>query len=154
MWLRLRNVEESNMSVFSSFLRMPEPCLLLGDPGLFINLPRNWFSESFIHSVFTCAWHSIPQSPCMSRVFKLKISLTMHSWFCTGFVLLFTPNRGHAPQSMGLKKLPTCSSPNSWTWHYSQHLPCLEEETVQTWSLLWCCLVAQLCPALLPHHGL
>ena len=53
MWLRLRDVEEKNLS-FSppwelltpmSSLRDPDPSLLLGDPGLLINLPRNWLSH-------------------------------------------------------------------------------------------------------------
>jgi len=39
--LRLRNVEEKKTFVLSSSLRIPDSSLLLGDPGLLINLPRN-----------------------------------------------------------------------------------------------------------------
>ena len=43
MWLRLRNVEENKTFVLFFFsLRIPDPYLLLGDPWLLINLPRNW----------------------------------------------------------------------------------------------------------------
>ena len=55
MWLKLRNVEEK-MFVLSSSLkfqtpisssRAPDPFLFLGDPGLLLNLPRNWLSHFF-----------------------------------------------------------------------------------------------------------
>ena len=46
MWIRLRNVEgEKKIFALSSSLRIPDPFLLLGDPRLLINLPRNWLSH-------------------------------------------------------------------------------------------------------------
>ena len=37
---------EKKVFVLSSSLRIPDPSLLLGDPGLLINLPRNWYSQT------------------------------------------------------------------------------------------------------------
>ena len=77
-------------------------------------------SLSFCHSAFTWTWHSSVShlacpgsSNCFDNAFLV----------CTSSVLLFTPSRGHAPQSMSLKNLPTCPGPNSWTWRYRQQLP-------------------------------
>ena len=53
-WLRLSNAEGKNVCPFLllensrppiSTLRTPDPFFLLGDPGLLINLRRNWFSQ-------------------------------------------------------------------------------------------------------------
>ena len=151
MWLRLRNVGKSKMSVFSFPLRIPDPCLLLRDPGLFINLPRNWFSQSFHHTIFTWTWHFIPQSPCMSRVFKLF-------WQCIlGFVLVpffSSPRAGDMHHSLwAWKTYPL--APVLILRHDTTVGSSLGEATIQVRPLLcWCCLVAQLCPTLLPPHGL
>ena len=61
MWLRLRNVEMKKkkkrclsfpppweLQTPSSSSRAPGPPLLLGDPQLPINLPRNWLSQFFL----------------------------------------------------------------------------------------------------------
>ena len=37
-------LKEKKISVLFSSLRTPDPSLLLGNPGLLINLPRNWLS--------------------------------------------------------------------------------------------------------------
>ena len=60
MWLRLRNVEGKNSLSFPppwqfqtpiSSLKAPDPSLLLRDPGILINLPRNWLSHSCVSSI-------------------------------------------------------------------------------------------------------
>ena len=39
-----------------SFLRAPDPSLLLGDPGRLISLPRNWLSEHHAMHLFCPVW--------------------------------------------------------------------------------------------------
>ena len=59
MWLRLRNVEGKKSLSFPppwefqtpiSSSKAPDPSFLLRDPGLLINLPRNWLSHSCVSS--------------------------------------------------------------------------------------------------------
>ena len=68
-WLRQSYVEKKKKFVLFPW-RAPEPFLFLRDPGLLINLPRNWLSQHWTRRSLTPAWppsqvcHDAPSKYC------------------------------------------------------------------------------------------
>ena len=78
--------EEKKKFVFSPPWEPPDSSLLLGDPGLLINLPRNWLSQNLkSQALILTGWISL-KSKGLSRV-SYNTTVQKHQFFSVQYSL-------------------------------------------------------------------